>query len=380
MRRILFLSNSPRVTRYFRTLAAQLPDFQCRVRRVGVRFGGVAAPPPEAVARIIDYGMRRKRARPHYGPLRLRVEQWLYGTAARAHYRHAAALIRDWQPQAVVVWGGNAVDVSAVVAATRDAGVPCWRLENGQLPATTQMDLQGVNAESSVPREPAFYAARGGEWQAQTASAVVPRAPRKGKQAASAVPLPTRYVFVPFQVMLDSQVLLHSPWITGMEQFFELLCAAQDAAGPQAPVLVIKEHPSCPRRYPALHAQAATRGGRVLFANGNATGDLIEGAAGVVTLNSSVGVESLLLGKPVLVLGNAVFDVEGVTTRARDVPGMAAWLAAVGAGTPPPAPLRGAFLAYLAQDYLLPDRHQAPGPAHIAAVRERLLRSLEAAP
>ncbi|MFM1884884.1 MAG: hypothetical protein RL026_41 [Pseudomonadota bacterium] len=371
MRRLLFLANSPRTTRYFRALAAALPEYDCRVRRVGLAFSG-AAPSRERVETIIDYGMRRKRARPHYGPRRIAVENWLYATAARAHYRHAAGLIRGWAPDAVCVWGGNAVDVNAVVAAAEDAGLPCWRFENGQLPATTQMDLQGVNARSSVPRDPAFYAARGGDWQPRRAADVVPRAPRKGKASMAAVSLPPRYVFVPFQVMLDSQVLLHSPWITSMEQFFEVLCAAQDAAGRDAPVLVIKEHPSCPRRYPGLHARAAARGGRVLFANGNATGGLIEGAEGVITLNSSVGVESLLLGKPVLALGDAVFGIDGVTARAQDVAGVAAWLSAVGRGAPPAAPLRGAFLAHLAEDYLVPERHQAPGTAHFAAVRARL--------
>ena len=385
MHRVLFLYNSPRVRRYFATLAAQLPqaggsDLQCRVRRVGVALWPRAVP-AATVAAIIDYGLRRKRARTHYGPWRLAFYRALYSWAARAHYRHALGLLQGWRPAAVCVWGGNSVDVMAVVMAARATGTPCIRFENGFLPDTTQMDARGVNAESSLPREPVFYAQRGGQWQTGTAAQVVPRAPRRGKAQLPTVTLPPRYVFVPFQVMLDSQVLLHSPWLQDMAALFaavtQALTEAAAALGGEAPVLVFKEHPSCPQRYPVLHAQAAASGGALLFANGNATGELIAGSLGVITLNSSVGVESLLLGKPVLALGNAVYGVPGVAESARSVSQIAQWLTAVASGAPPPAPLREAFLHYLAHDHLLPDRHQAPGPAHIAAAHRKLAAILE---
>ena len=374
---LLLLYNSPRVRRYFDTLARELPGpalpaLRCVVQRVGVawRPRHVAA---STVAQIVDYGLRRKRARPSMGPLRLAFYARVYAAAARLHYRHALGLIDRLQPVAVGVWGGNAVDVRAVECAARDRGLPCIRFENGTLPDTTQMDLEGVNARSSVPRDPAFYAARGGDWQTAAATAVVPRAPRRGKAQLPVVALPPRYVFVPFQVMLDSQVLLHSPWLASMEALFEAVAAAQALLGDRAPVVVFKEHPSCPRRYPALHARAAASGGLLRFANGNATGELIAGARGVATLNSSVGVESLLLGKPVLVLGEAVYAIDGVAASARSVPELAAWLGAVADGQPPAAPLRGAFLHYLATEQLLPGRHQAPTPAHIERARAKLL-------
>lgn len=375
---LLLLYNSPRVRRYFEVLARELPGpalpgLHCVVRRVGVawRPRHVAA---STVAQIIDYGLRRKRARPSMGPLRLAFHARVYAAAARLHYRHALGLIDRLRPVAVGVWGGNAVDVRAVECAARDCGVPCIRFENGTLPDTTQMDLAGVNARSSVPRDPAFYAARGGSWQTATAAAVVPRAPRRGKAALPEVALPPAYVLVPFQVMLDSQVLLHSPWLTSMEALFDAVQAAQALLGAAAPVVVFKEHPSCPRRYPLLHARAQASGGMLRFANGNATGQLIAGALGVVTLNSSVGVESLLLGKPVLVLGEAVYAIDGVAQSAHSVQALADWLGAVASGHAPPAPLRQAFLRHLADEQLLPGKHQAPTAAHIERARAKLVQ------
>jgi hypothetical protein len=63
------------VRRYFEVLARDLPVRRCRSCGVWVQRVGVAWRPrhvaPATVAAIIDYGMRRKRARLSMGPLRL---------------------------------------------------------------------------------------------------------------------------------------------------------------------------------------------------------------------------------------------------------------------------------------------------------------------
>lgn len=372
MRRVLLVHNSPRVGRYFSALRSAITEPEilgCRVLARLPRPG----PPPGAVGEIIDYGMRRKRARPHYGRFRIAATERAYRAAARLHYGHAAGWIRRTRPDAVGVWGGNAVDARAVVVAARAAGLPCFRFENGFLPDTTQMDAKGVNAASSLPRDPAFYERRGVVGAAGLPLRITPRPPRRGKAALPAIRLPPRYIFAPFQVGLDSQLLLHSPWIRGMHHFFDVLTRAAEAApvSGRPPVLVFKEHPSCPARYPDLAARAAGPG-RVHFANGNATDGLIRGAAGVVTVNSSVGTESLLLGKPVLALGEAVYEVAGVASSARSTEAVAQWLAAIWEDRPPAAPLRAAFVDFLGGEYLIPGPHRSPGPAHFRAVGARL--------
>ncbi len=372
MDKILLLHNSPRVRRYFQALAAGIPSHEFVVRRIGARWRGSAVP-QSTIDEIIDYGLRRKRARPHYGSVRLGFFRRLYSSAAQLHFKHAVAALEEMKPGAVGVWGGNALDAMAVVVAARQRGTPCFRFENGFLPNTTQMDLQGVNVASSVPRDPKFYRNYGGTWKTETPDRVVPRKPHRNKQEVAPITLPARYVFVPFQVQLDSQVLLHSPWLKRMDDLFDVIMQAVARVGAAAPDVIFKEHPSCPRRYPELHQRAqALR--RVQFANGNATGELIGGASGIITINSSVGIESLLLGKPVLALGNAVYEIPGVTASARTVAGIADWLGAIARGQPPAASLREPFLRFLAQDFLIPDRHQSPGAAHFAAVAARFAR------
>lgn len=369
MRRVLLLYNSPRVKKYFSLLSSSIvsPEVICR----GVSFRLSTSPAPaRSVEEIMDYGVRRKEARARYGPARLAFFRRAYRTAAGLHYNHVTQAIRRLRPDAVGVWGGNAVDARAVVVAARNAMLPCFRFENGFLPNTTQMDLRGVNAESSVPRDEEFYLKR-----AKAADPEVPytpsvRAPLRAKRGLSPAPLPERYLFVPFQVRLDSQIILHSPWIRDMHQLFDTMVRCAQGV-PGTPALVFKEHPSCPLRYPELH-EKASRLDNVGFANGNSTEELIRNAAGVVTINSTVGAETLLLDKPVLALGNAVYEVPGVASSARSDDEVARWIEDVWTGRPPAAPLRNGYLRFLHDEYLVPDRHQDPGPRHIDAVKERL--------
>jgi capsular polysaccharide export protein len=375
IRRVLLVHNSPRVGRYFSVLRSGISSVELIGCRVLARLSS-APVPRRTIEEIIDYGMRRKRARPKYGPFRLAVHRSLYAYAARLHYDHVKHKIREYSPDLVGVWGGNAVDAKAVVVAARDASVPCIRFENGFLPNTTQMDLRGVNVESSVPRDPGFYRERGAMPRRAFPDRIEPRAPRRGRRSGPSVSLPDRYVFVPFQVKLDSQILLHSPWIGGMRQLFQVVTEAAERLGAASPALVFKEHPSCPVRYPDLHEAVKGKAG-VVFASGNSTDELIRRSAGVITINSTVGTESLLLGKPVLALGNAVYEIPGVAASARSSEEVTEWLCSVSENRAPEAPLRESFLRFLLDDYLIPDRHQDPGPAHLRAVERRLLAAGE---
>lgn len=370
---LLLFHNSPRVKRYFTGIAEALPHRKVVVVRVGVRLPR-SDPAPGLIEEIIDYGVRRKEARPHYGSRRLGFCRALYSLAARLHLSHIEEMIRRVRPGAVGVWGGNAVDARAVVVGAREAGVPCLQFENGFLPGTTQMDLKGVNVAGSVPDEPEFYREYGSpsDPKRPLPERLLPRKPRYRKADIDRVPLPDRFVFAPFQVGLDSQVLLHSPWIQDMRVFFRVVAEAVEAWGGPGLHVVFKEHPSCPWRYPDLHREAAQRP-QVHFANGNSTEELIRRARGTVTLNSTAGMEALLMDRPVLALGRAVYGIPGVAATAESLRDVGRWVASVAAESTPPAPLRQPFLRYLMEEHLVPGRHQDPGPEHYQTIEARLV-------
>ena len=177
-------------------------------------------------------------------------------------------------------------------------------------------------------------------------------------------------MFVPFQVALDSQVLLYSPWIRDMRQLYWLLEGALREV-PEPLHLVIKPHPSCDRPYADLRRHAAAHP-RLHIVEHHTSEALIRGAEGVVTLNSSVGIEGLLLERPVLCLGDACYAVRGVAARARRPGELQTWLRDRAAGTPDTAPLRRPFLDWLANEYVLPGSHRAPAPGHMSRLRAKL--------
>ncbi|QKK01656.1 MAG: capsular biosynthesis protein [Pseudomonadota bacterium] len=364
-RKILLLYNTPKARRYFTALRRNIPELNLRVAGIGVRGG--AALPAEFKREIAAYTMARKYVRERIPPWRLHHLQAIHDRFARWHFHAALARIRASRPDAIGVWGGQSIDVRAALRAAECLGIPHYTFECGLLPRTTTCDPRGVNADNSVPRDPAFYASyRGKVALPQT---LLQRPSWQAREAVSE--LPERYLFVPFQMRLDSQVLLYSPWVRDMRHLFEIIAeAAREAVG-DAVALVFKRHPSCRAPYRELR-RAADALPNVMFADGNRAQELIDGSEGVITINSTVGIEALLRRRPVLTLGRACYAVSGVAGSARTVGQVAAWMRAVAAGQAPPAPHRDAFLRYLANEYCIPGHHKSPDEAHFAAIGERL--------
>ena len=71
---------------------------------------------------------------------------------------------------------------------------------------------------------------------------------------------------------------------------------------------VIKEHPSDSTKFKHLHKVNE----RILFRNFDSK-DLIEKSLSTLTLNSTVGLESLILGKKLILLGESCFKIDGIT-------------------------------------------------------------------
>jgi capsular polysaccharide export protein len=73
-------------------------------------------------------------------------------------------------------------------------------------------------------------------------------------------------------------------------------------------------------RWPQRIGDAAERLGvsnRVFLADGGNTDELIKRSAGIVVVNSTVGLSALSAGKPVIALGSAIYDVPGLTYQGR---------------------------------------------------------------
>ncbi len=176
------------------------------------------------------------------------------------------------------------------------------------------IDKKGVNFLNSVPRDKSFYLNY--KNKKDLPNKLIPRNPKNAKKFLNAPkkPLPKKFIFVPFQVDYDTQILLFSPWIKSMEELFNIL---SEIAKSLKIHIIFKEHPSSKKDYPNLHKKAKKLE-YVDFANAYPTQELIEKSEAVITINSSVGVESLLFNKKVITLGNAFYNIEGIVKNAKN--------------------------------------------------------------
>jgi len=126
-----------------------------------------------------------------------------------------------------------------------------------------------------------------------------------------------RYYLVPLQVFNDSQVLAHSGLDT-VEDFLHMLLTSFAKHAPTGMLLVIKHHPmdrgyvNYKRLIKELENGLQLRG-RVHYIHDQHLPTLLDHCKGVVVINSTVGLQALGHGAPVVALGKAIYNKPGLT-------------------------------------------------------------------
>ena len=176
--------------------------------------------------------------------------------------------------------------------------------------------------------------------------------------------LPEKYIFVPFQVKFDSQILLNSKNIKTMTDLYQWIELAEKNSD-QLLKFVIKEHPSDPHKYTELY----NKNPNIIFSNRD-TKELIEKADAVITVNSSVGLEAILLHKRVIVLGEACYGIEELCYPVKTkqqlsevVNQLNEWELDIS--------LVEKFLAYLQCEYCVPTSWRNPNKKHIDSLENK---------
>lgn len=127
------------------------------------------------------------------------------------------------------------------------------------------------------------------------------------------------YFLVPLQVHRDSQIMRDSGFLS-VGHFIVAVLESFVAYAPVDHILLLKQHPLDRgfTDYTALVAHTARRLGcseRVRYIRDAHLPTLLEQALGTVTVNSTVGLSSLMHGTPVKVLGRAIYDRPGLTAQ-----------------------------------------------------------------
>lgn len=191
---------------------------------------------------------------------------------------------------------------------------------------------------------------------------------RRRKQTAATVERLKRdardYFVFPLQLQSDYQIRANSPF-GHLSEAIEQVVASFARNAPATATLLVKVHPldSGIERWPSVVRRIARAHGiedRVEIVSIGPIDATIEGAKGVVLINSTVGLATLKLGLPLIALGVAVFDVPGLTFQGSLD---AFWTE----GAPPDPDLRDDFFRVLTQTAQVKGSFYDPEGRRVAA-------------
>ena len=167
------------------------------------------------------------------------------------------------------------------------------------------------------------------------------------------------------QLETDFAIRAYSPF-TDMDAPLGQVMASFAAHAPAGTELVIKLHPldPCWKPWPkriAAMARAAGIAGRVHIMPRGRLPDLLAASSGMITVNSTAATTAMVLGKPVKLMGQAVYNVPGLSFQ----PSLDAFWTE---GAPPDPDLLEAFLALLCSAFMVRGAfHQDSGLAAAVA-------------
>jgi capsular polysaccharide export protein len=167
------------------------------------------------------------------------------------------------------------------------------------------------------------------------------------------------------QLETDFAIRAYSPF-TDMDTPLGQVMASFAAHAPAGTELVIKLHPldPCWKPWPkriAAMARAASIAGRVHIMPRGRLPDLLAASSGMITVNSTAATTAMVLGKPVKLMGQAVYNVPGLSFQ----PSLDAFWTE---GAPPDPDLLEAFLALLCGAFMVRGAfHQDSGLAAAVA-------------
>jgi capsular polysaccharide export protein len=269
----------------------------------------------------------------------------------------------------VVLFGDCRTMHVAAIAVCRELHVPVHVFEEGYIrPDWVTLELGGVNGHSTLPRDPEWYLAeaaalppapqhdpvpssfrrRASEGLFYNAADVLTRwhypfwenhrpwhplvegmgwtrrllRRKAALEQANAVldrlwQSDARYMLFPLQLDSDAQIRLHSPFV-GIADALRMVISSFAENAPADMRLVVKAHPldNGVRDWRLETTALATLlgvGERVDFLDGGDMIAIAQRSEGLVTINSTSGTLALALEVPVIALGQAVYDIDGVT-------------------------------------------------------------------
>lgn len=298
----------------------------------------------------------------------------------RMQYNGVRRYFEKHRNKYAVVWNGLNGNRLIFINAAKDAGAHLVYFEEAPFQGRITVDTVGINFENSLHSTSAPYL----EWAAETGNAdawrsvtptIIARAnSHSPNDAGSSLPLTDNFIFVPLQAPKDSQLKVFGGAFGSIEFLVRCLSDAAKVL-PDGWHVRIKEHPSSARVINDFVAQQDNP--RLILDNSTDTFEQVKAARTVITVNSSVGLQAMYFGKPVVALGQSFWAIPGAATQIHTPEGLKKAFEQPGEIDYDPH-TRACFLSFLTE-YYYPclDRNGPDGglhPAEVEKLRSRLTR------
>ena len=230
------------------------------------------------------------------------------------------AKIQKSSPDFLIGWNGNGPHfIFLMKVAAKIKNLPIFHIERGLLPDTLVFDPQGVNYKSTIAgsylplinSEEQIAAAQYINDFASNGKTIVETLANKNSSRAEILKdihlsESDKFVFFPLQIEGDSNIVLNSPIYKRMQQVIEDLIEVTNDLNVH---LVCRPHPENNISIEELRNYYPG----VIFDNKLHLHTALKNSVANVVINSTVGLESLILGTPTIALGHSTYSGKGIT-------------------------------------------------------------------
>lgn len=279
-----------------------------------------------------------------------------------ALYYNGTRNLFEKNPSLVAVcWNGLVGIRRAFMDAALDAGVKRLFFERAPFNNRFTVDPCGVNFKNGLPANILPYKnwfieskkipiewAREQEQAHRRKKRILRTRRIINRQTALPPPLTEPFLFVPLQVSKDSQLRMFGGSFRTIESFVDGLREASKKL-PEGWYLRIKEHPSSKvflfKEFEKIFDDAP-----MFVDNKTDTFELVKNSRGIVTVNSSIGLQAMFFKKPVVAAGQCFWAIEGVSASAPTVEALGRYFSAPDKIEFDPE-AREMFLSFLCNEY-----------------------------
>lgn len=232
----------------------------------------------------------------------------------RAVERHIIALteiIHEISPAHCIIWNGFTGYVANILRCfCQQNAIPSAFLERGVLKGSLFIDSEGVNGASSLNGlTPQYYDSRAVSDEAIQYVSDIFNIPLETDRAQER-DINVR-VFFPLQVQRDTNILLYSSYVSMRQAFLDI----RERLGGERTKFLLRPHPE----ENSETRINIPRFDDVSVSAEQALSEQILASDLVVTINSTVGLEALLNGIPVVSLGTSIYSESGLTSKISDI-------------------------------------------------------------